>query len=171
MCNAFKILCFGIIGTMMGCASGEVQPVSTPELGILESGVFFEVHVPRQVKIENIWQGYVDGNLTRVYAGQLLPDYRMSTSIEKDETQFGAIYVMTFYPDGKTDTNFYSTEKETGALRIQDATEELLIFDSTGTKELSTQLYYYDLGTKNFVDSLEQLNVLSTPAPYPESYP
>ncbi len=156
---------------MTGCASDSIEPTLTPELGVLELGIFFEVHVPRQVKIENIWQGYVDGNLTRIYAGQLLPDYRMSTSIEKDETQFGAIYVMTFYPDGKTDTNLYSTEKETGALRIQEATEELLIFDSTGTKELSSQPYYYDLGTKNFADSLERLNVLATPTPYPESYP
>jgi hypothetical protein len=149
----------------------KVEPTATPELGILESGIFFEVHVPRRVKTENIWQGYVDGNLTRIYAGQLLPDYRVSTSIEKDETQFGAVYVMTFLPDGKVETNLYVTEKETGTLRIQDTTEEFLILDSAGTKELSSQVYYYSLRGNRLVDSLNELNALPSTTPNLESYP
>lgn len=135
-------------------ADEKIEPTSTPELGILESGTYFEVHVPRHVKIENIWQGYVNGNLTRIYAGQLLPDYRLSTSIDTEETQFGALYVMAFLTNGKVETNLYSTEKETGALRIQDVTEEFLILDSTGTKELSSQVYYYDLKANRLTDSL-----------------
>jgi len=152
-------------------AEEKIEPTSTPELGILESGIFFEVHVPRRVKIENIWQGYVDGNLTRIYAGQLLPDYRVSTSIEREETQFGALYVMTFLPDGQVETNLYNTEEETGALRIQVATEEFLILDSTGTKELSGQVYYYGLNANRLADSLDEANTLPTTAPNPESYP
>jgi hypothetical protein len=152
-------------------AEEKVEPTATPELGILESGIFFEVHVPRRVKIENIWQGYVDGNLTRIYAGQLLPDYRVSTSIEKDETQFGAVYVMTFLPDGKGETNLYVTEKETGTLRIQDTTEEFLILDSLGTKELSSQVYSYSLRGNRLVDSLNELNAPPSATPNLESYP
>jgi len=152
-------------------AEEKVEPTATPELGILESGIFFEVHVPRQVKIENIWQGYVDGNLTRIYAGQLLPDYRMSTSVEKDERQFGAIYVMTFLPDRKVETNLYSTKTETGALRIQEATGEFLILDSTGTKELTSQVYYYGLRVHRLADSPNELNTPPTNIPNPEGYP
>lgn len=152
-------------------AEEKIGPTSTPELGILESGIFFEVHVPRQVKIENIWQGYVDGNLTRIYAGQLLSDYRVSTSIEKDEGQFGAIYVMTFLPDGKVEIELHSTEKETGALRIQDATEEFLVLDSTGTKELTSQVYYYGFRVHKLVDSSNELNAPPTTAPDSKSYP
>lgn len=148
-----------------------IEPTATPELGILESGIFFEAHVPRRVGIENIWQGYVDGNLTRIYAGQLLPDYRVSTSIEKEETQFGALYVMTFFPDGKVETNLYNTEQKTGALRIQVATEEFLILESAGTKELSSQVYYYGLRANRLADSLNELNVPPTTTPIPESYP
>ena len=152
-------------------ADEKIEPTATPELGILESGIFFEVHVPRQVKIENIWQGYVNGNLTRIYAGQLLPDYRVSTSIEKDETQFGAVYIMTFLPDGKVETSLLSTEKETGALRIQDATEEFLVLDSAGTKDLSSQVYYYGLGVNRLTDSLSKLNAPPAATPSPASYP
>lgn len=152
-------------------AEEKMEPTATPELGILESGIFFEVHVPRRVKIENIWQGYVDGNLTRIYAGQLLPDYRVTTSIDKEETLYGALYVMTFFPDGKVETNLYKTEQETGALRIQDANEEFLILDSVGTKELSSQVYYYGSRTNRLADSTDELNALPTATPNPESYP
>lgn len=152
-------------------AEEKIEPTAIPELGILESGIFFEAHVPRQVKIENIWQGYVDGNLTRIYAGQLLPDYRVSTSIEKNEGQFGAIYTMTFFPDGKVETHLYSTEKETGALRIQEVTEEFLILDSTGTKELTSQVYYYGLRENKLADSPNEFNDLPTATPNLESYP
>lgn len=152
-------------------AEERIEPTPTPELGILESGIFFEVHVPRRVQIENIWQGYVDGNLTRIYAGQLLPDYRLSTSIEKEEAQFGALYVMTFLPSGRVETHLYSTEEETGALRIQDANEEFLTLNSTGTGELSSQVYYYGLQAERLVASPDELDVLPTATPNPENYP
>jgi hypothetical protein len=152
-------------------AEERIEPTPTPELGILESGIFFEVHVPRRVQIENIWQGYVDGNLTRIYAGRLLPDYRLSTSIEKEEAQFGALYVMTFLPDGKVETDLHGTEKETGALRIQDVTEEFLMLRSTGTKELSSQVYYYGLQAERLVASPDELNGLPTATPNLDSYP
>jgi hypothetical protein len=144
-------------------AEEKLEPTSTPELGILESGIFFEAHVPRRVKIENIWQGYVDGHLTRIYAGLLLPDYRVSTSVEKGETQFGAIYVMTFYPDGKVETHLYATDKETGTLRVQEANEEFLILDSAGTKELAGQVNYYGLKIHRLVDSLDEFNARHQP--------
>lgn len=152
-------------------AEERIEPTPTPELGILESGIFFEAHVPRRVKIENIWQGYVEGNLTRIYAGQLLPDYRVSTSVEKEETQFGALYVMTFFPDGQVETHLYDTKQETGALRIQEATDEFLVLDSAGTKELSSQVYYYGLRANRLANSLDELNALPTTTPNPEGYP
>lgn len=152
-------------------AEERIESTKIPELGILESGVFFEVHVPRQVKIENIWQGYVDGRLTRVYAGQLRLDYRVTTSVENDQKQFGAIYVMTFYSDGKTETNLYSTEIETGALRIQKATDDFLVLDSIGAKELEGKVFYYGLKEQNLVDSPREFSDLSTNTTNLDSYP
>lgn len=152
-------------------AEEKIEPTATPELGILESGIFFEVHVPRRVKIENIWQGYVDGNLTRVYAGRAVPDYRIATSVEKDDSQFGGIYVMTFLPDGTFQTSLHITAEETGPLRIQEATEEFLILGSTGTKELTSQDYYYGLSVDRLADSPNELNAPPTATPNPESYP
>ena len=148
----FIFVCF-YFGVIMGCSPSYFDASEPVEVGIIESGVFFEAHVPRQVKIENIWQGYVEGDLTRIYAGKLIPDYRMSTSVEKDETQFGALYVMIFLSNGRVETNLYITEDETGALRIQQASDEYLIVYSKGTEELSSQVYHYDLQAHRLVNS------------------
>ena len=145
------IVCFMFIGLVACTPSGvestfeqmnplqEIEPTETPALGILESGIFFEAHVPRHVRIENIWQGYMNDNLMRVYVGQYKPETRTAASIEP-EGQFGALYVMTFWPDGKVETNLHITSEETGPLRIQEATEEFLIIGSTGTEKLAGEL-------------------------------
>lgn len=177
------IVCFSLFVELVACSpSGveptseqmdsrqEIEPTETPALGILESGIFFEAHVPRHVRIENIWQGYVNGNLTRVYAGQYKPETRTATSIEP-EGQFGALYVMTFWPDGRVETNLHITSEETGPIRIQEVTEEFLILGSTGTEKLASQNYYYGLSVDKLADSVDTLNTPPTATPNPESYP
>lgn len=150
------------------------QPTATLQLGILESGTFFEVHMPRQVEIENIWQGYVNGDLTRVYAGKLKPDYRISTSgPEEKETEHGAVYVMRFQRGGEVETDLYITEQETGALRIQFVTDDYLELVSAGTAFTSSKTYYLGLNIVQLVDSVAKLQTspIPTPTRNPSGYP
>ena len=151
------------------------KPTQTPQLGIIESGELFEVHPPRRVKIVNIWQGYVNGNLTLVYAGKLKPDYRISA--HPQETNQGALYIMTLLPDGSIETSLHITEKETGALRIQAYKDNTLILVSEGTATLARQDYYFNLQKQNFVDSVDvqgqatETQGIPTPTPTQNPYP
>jgi hypothetical protein len=150
------------------------QPTAPLQLGILGSGTFFEVHVPRQVEIENIWQGYVSGDLTRIYAGKLKPDYRISTSgPEEKVTEHGAVYVMRFLTGGEVETGLYITEQETGALRIQAVTDDYLELVSAGTSLTSSKTYYLGLNIVQLVDSVEKLQTSPIPTPTlnPSGYP
>jgi hypothetical protein len=129
------------------------KPTPTPQLGIIESGELFEVNLPRRVKVVNIWQGYVNGHLTLVYAGKLKPDYRGSA--HPQETEQGALYIMTLLPDGSIETSLHITEKETGALRIQEYKNNTLILVSEGTATLATEDYYFNIQILNFVAGVD----------------
>lgn len=138
-------------------------PTVEPELGLMDSGLYFEVHVPRRVELTNIWQGYVEGNLLRIYAGRLLPDYRIATSVEEDTSQFGAVHIMIFYQDGKANEFLQSTEQEVGALRIVEVHDNYLMLNSTGTESQASKVYFLNLKTLKLGDSLSGLQIQVTP--------
>jgi len=135
-------------------AEYQAPSTPTPELGILRDGIYYEINLPRRVLVEDIWQGYVDGNLTRVYAGKLLPDNRTG---ESQETFHGAIYVMTLLSGGEIQKSLHTTDEETGALRIIDVTgEDRLLLVSEGYQSNSSSEHYFDVQALQFVTSLEQ---------------
>lgn len=110
-------------------ASYTPVPTPTPELGILESGIHFEIQTPRHVLIENIWQGYVNGLQMRVYAGLLIPDFRTGNTTP---TNFGVVFVMSLQSDGlvvqstQTTQDFASPFQESGALHITHQANDIL---------------------------------------------
>lgn len=131
------------------------RPTPTLQTGIIDEGELFVVHPPRRVAIENIWQDMVDDKLIRVYAGLLLPDYRQPGA---NQTQHGAVYVMTVWPNGKTVTGLYITETETGALRIIGQTGSKLIFLDANNGSI-----YFDFLAYQFVDSVAITLPTATP--------
>ena len=149
------------------------RPTQTPQLGIIESGELFEVHPPRRVDIVNIWQGYVDGRLTLVYAGKLKPDYRGAA--HPQETDHGALYIMILLPDGSLEISLHITEEETGALRIQEIMNYTLMLVSEGTATLAMQDYYFNLQLLSFVSSVDTrfpvIEIHGTPTLTPNPYP
>ncbi len=145
-------------------------PLPTPiiELGILpKSSVYYQAHRPRQVKIENIWQGYMGENIMLVYAGQLFPDSRTG---DTNLTQHGALYVMTYFPDGTVDVSLHATAEETGALTIIDVTEEgRMSLISKGYAGWASEPFFFDLPALQFSSSLEE--VIPVPSITPNPYP
>ena len=153
-------------------ASEEVVPTEVPELGIFDSGIYFEVHVPRTVEIRNIWQGYVNGELTRIYAGRAIADTRISTSIEKDDSNYGALHVMVFKKDGSVEVSSHQTADEIGALRISDAKDEYLILDSETSERVDEPTtVYFSLESHQIATSLDKLDRAPTPIQESEETP
>lgn len=124
-------------------------PTITPQLGILPpTHLAYQIQLPRQVLVENIWQGYINDNLSLVYAGQLWPDVRTGN---QTITYHGVIAVTTSFADGTFRTKLYITDDEVGSLTIQEVTQKgEMILISEGYQERASETIYFDLSSETF---------------------
>lgn len=137
-------------------AGEKIIATPLPELGILpEDSIYYEINLPRRVAVETIWQGYVQGNLTRVYSGKLLPDDRTGDSVV---TNHGAIFVTSQNSDGSIENTLHVTEMEVGPLKITSVTKDGRISLVTEQRnENKTTEYYFDIPALRFVNSVDEV--------------
>lgn len=137
-------------------AGEEIIATPLPELGILpENSIYYEINLPRRVAVETIWQGYVHGNLTRVYSGKLLPDNRTGDSVV---TNHGAIFVTSQNSDGSIENSLHVTEMEVGPLIITSVTKDGRISLATEQRDESKVTeYYFDIPALRFVSSIDEV--------------
>lgn len=141
-----------------------VAPTPTAELGILpDTSIYYEINLPRQVFVQNIWQGYIGEHLTRVYAGRLLPDNRVGNF---ETTHHGAIYVITLLPNGEFERSLHTTKDEIGALSIVsvDRAGRVTLIAQGFQNEVSKEIFF-DIPTLQFASSLEEMIPLPTVTP------
>ena len=129
--------------------------VPTLQLGIVESGPYFDAHTPRRIIVENIWQGTKSENRIIIYSGLLSPDYR--SQAQPEATQHGAVYVRIENNDGSVDTSLHSTNEEIGALRIIEEKGNQLRLVSTGTQHLSSQEVVFSIEHRSFITIEESI--------------
>lgn len=142
------------------------RPTQAPRIGILNSGIEFAEQPPKGIDIENMWQGYINGNLIRVYAGHRIPNPQIENSNEK--TDHGAIYIIRYQPS--MTQNLVVTDHKTGTLYIEEATNNRLTLTSSGYGDQEPETLYFDIETAQFISSIDEI-ISPTPTPQPTTYP
>lgn len=122
----------------------ESDLVSNPKIGLLED--IQPPFSPMKYTITNIWQDYVDGVLTRVYAGALGEDPEQGVLIVTQQNSLGG---GVFFPPVKQ-----------GALTILSFDGLRLIIRTQYGDEL-----IFDAAAMRFISSLEEIQPTITPAP------
>lgn len=133
------------------------RPTETPVLGIINSGKFVEIGLPDNMVTTNVWQGFIDGVQTRIYAGVYVPNriYNGETPTPYPQSR-GAISVVTF--DGSRVENLRITEDEVGILTIVGETDGQLTLSAFNRTSVSnrtggdTRSMTFDINDMNFVD-------------------
>ena len=113
------------------------------EVGILE-----QIDLVRPImllRVDNAWQGYIDGARATVYAGKLLPNYK--DGYPDIETDHGVLYVVR---EG-ADWEYFITEVETGSLRIIDFSDSELILQAAGSEHQAASQLIFSLEKLEFI--------------------
>jgi len=130
----------------------ELIPVKDPtfQTGIFEgqAGEF----KPSQAKIQNRWQGIVNGDYVIVFAGSL-----------GNDSEQGIVYVQRISSDKRSTTwTSYPTPEKLGPVRIVQAETFRLVLDTDGGNTL-----YFDVPAQRYVSSLTEIVPTITPIPTP----
>lgn len=132
----------------------ELIPVTDPpfQTGIFEgqAGEF----KPSQAKIQNRWQGIVNGDYVIVFAGSLAND-----------SEQGIVYIQQISSDKRSTTwTSYPTPEKSGAVHIVQAETFRLVLNTDGGNTL-----YFDVPAQRYVSSLTE--IVPTVIPIPTSLP
>ena len=119
--------------------------------GIFEGGA--GAFRPSQARIQNRWQGIVNGDYAVVFAGALAND-----------PEQGIVYIQWMSFDRRSTTwGYYPTPEKSGSVRIVQAEGARLILTSDDGKT-----FYFDVPVQVYVSSLTEIALTPTPAPiYP----
>ncbi|HSH02677.1 MAG TPA: hypothetical protein VLL52_09185 [Anaerolineae bacterium] len=140
------------------------RQTTIPRTGIINTGPEIDFHPPRQLKIENLWQGYINNNAIAIYAGTQAQHYLNNP----DGKQYGQLHIM-HHTSSKTTETRITTPYETGALRIEAVINNRLVLSTAGTHNQPPETLYFDIETTQFVSSPDV--VLPTTTPQSIIYP
>lgn len=148
------------------------SPTNTPSFGIFDSGVYFEMDLPRGMSVKNIWQGIVNNQIIRIYAGKTFPDPRLGPN---QEIMDYGLLVLRVYESGRSlpvVIERYMTEDEIGYIQIENIEGTRLTL--TASNYLSTSNtpipFYFDVVARQFEGIAGGLT-FPKPTPAADSYP
>lgn len=137
------------IETYLAITRSPVPPVTPVPTGTVEDNIYQRSSGSKLgITTLNGWVGYVDGNEVSLYVGAL----------EWDPDQ-GAFYLFFSIPNDGFNKLILTPTKHGGVRVVSEQNNRLMLVSTDGT------IYYFDLPSMRFVDSLTEVVPTMTPLP------
>jgi hypothetical protein len=148
------------------------NPTNTPSFGIFDSGVYFEMNLPRGISVKNVWQGQVNNQIVRIYAGKTFPDPRLGPN--QEIMDFGLLVLRVYEPNNHLPIVIerYTTTDEVGHIQIENIEgTRLTLTASNYLSSANTPIpFYFDVVARQFEGIAGGLT-FPEPTPAADSYP